>query len=54
MTEQDFIPTTEEVRDDYSYCGEYVPREMEKREDFDRWLAKHDTELIAKHVAESK
>jgi hypothetical protein len=40
----DYMPTTEEVRDEYSDHGSWVDKESGE-EAFDRWLAAHDAEI---------
>lgn len=52
----DYVPTTEEVRDDYAQfqvpggtapvTGEFA----EGRAEFDRWLAAHDAEVAARQI----
>ncbi|WNM27534.1 hypothetical protein RN607_00610 [Demequina capsici] len=44
MTDNDYTPTTEEVRSHYADSGERAVLEPE----FYRWLAAHDAELLAK------
>lgn len=47
----DYIPTTEQVRDDfigYGLDNHLMPDAMEFAAEFDRWLAQHDAEITAK------
>lgn len=38
----DYTPTTDHIRNDYLRMG----RKAENADEFDRWLAEHDAELI--------
>ena len=53
----EYVPTTEEVRDNYTYgasacgcCAEYRDEDYKK---FDLWLAAHDAEVSAKALSDA-
>lgn len=51
----DYMPTTDEVREAWPhsrilpahYSPTYLPTVVERRAEFDRWLAAHDAEVLA-------
>lgn len=48
MTEQEYTPTTDEVRERYAAARYYLDNEdhlTESGREFDRWLAEHDRQV---------
>jgi hypothetical protein len=54
LTEEQYVPTTEEIQEAYLYSGDgldFRSARVRRGEEFDAWLIEHDAEVIRQYRA---